>query len=93
MTAGPRSAWAAELRPDNDGPPFVDILLPFRNVTDAPKRLVLMAASCHYAIKTKLDESIYDPAIFKKLRWLAIYWNGIAMSEGSMGHLKVVDFP
>jgi hypothetical protein len=88
------SGFEAEVRHDNDGPPFLDILSPFRDLSGAtPARLMVTAEACHRTIKMKLAESIYDPNIYKKIRWLTIYWNGVAMSDGSMRKLKVVDFP
>jgi hypothetical protein len=88
------SGFEAEIRHDDDGPPFLDILSPFRDLSGStPERLLVTAETCHRSIQTKLDDSIYDPSIYKKLRWLTVYWNGVAMSAGSMGMLKVVDFP
>jgi hypothetical protein len=88
------SGFEAEVLHDDDGPPFLDILSRFRDLSGSiPARLLVTAEACHKAIQTKLDQSIYDPSIFRKLRWLTIYWNGVALSDGSMGQLKPVDFP
>jgi hypothetical protein len=70
----------AHLRPsiqlDNDGPPFLDIFATFRAFSDrSPKRLHEVARSCRAYIQDQLNGSIYDPAVFEKLRWLTIYWN------------------
>jgi hypothetical protein len=70
----------AHLRPsvslDSDGPPFLDIFATFRLISDrSPERLHGLVRSCRACIQNQLDGSIYDPAVFEKLRWLANYWN------------------
>jgi hypothetical protein len=77
-----------EVQLDNDGPPFLDIFSPFRAPAyGSNERLRMVASNCRSNIQTQLDDSIYDPGIFEKLRWLAIYWN--SMGAG----LQPVRFP
>jgi hypothetical protein len=65
------------LRHDDDGPVFVDILSGYRGSEPIPyERLIVTGNACHASIQAMLDESIYNPAHYEKLRWLAIYWNG-----------------
>jgi hypothetical protein len=72
----PGSARGEKIRLASDGPPFLDIFAPFGCVTDAsPVWLVETMHKCKFSIQFHLDHSIYDPGIFEKLRWLAIYWN------------------
>jgi hypothetical protein len=67
-----------DLRHDDDGPVFVDIFSGYRTSEHIPyERLVLTGEACRASIQAKLDESIYHPAHFEKLRWLAIYWNSV----------------
>ena len=75
------------LRFDDDGPPFVDILVLLRSPTaDGYSDEI---NKCKEAIQHALNESVYDPKHFEKLRWLAIYWNGLASELGAFP----VEFP
>jgi hypothetical protein len=77
----------------DDGPPFLDTLLVLRHIgtdfdEDIPKY--------HAAIQTALDASIYEPNHFDKYRWLANYWNQMAVQRGTttvrlpvMGNLRL----
>jgi hypothetical protein len=86
---------APRLRYDEDGPVFADFLAPFRNLGTSPhrERLRVTAQSCHAAIQSQVNDSIYDPRIYKKLRWMALYWNGMSMSQGADCGLEHVKFP
>jgi hypothetical protein len=75
-----------KLRFDNDGPPFLDILMLMRIASGDFAEEV---AGCHTALQRALDDSIYEPSHFEKLRWLTIYWNGIALDVGG----PLIDFP
>jgi hypothetical protein len=74
---------------DRDGPPFLDILVLLRS---APTEYADEITACRASLQRALDDSVYDPAHFEKLRWLAIYWNGIASRAGS-ALVEVVEFP
>jgi hypothetical protein len=66
------------LRHDDDGPVFVDIFSGYRNAEHIPyERVRITGDACRENIQAKLDQSIYNPAHYEKLRWLAIYWNGV----------------
>jgi hypothetical protein len=86
---------APRLRYDEDGPVFVDFLTPFRNLGTSPyrDRHRVTAESCHAAIQSQVNDSIYDPRIYIKLRWLALYWNDMTMSQGADCKLEHVKFP
>jgi hypothetical protein len=71
---------------DSDGPPFLDTLLLCRT---APNEFADEIADCRAALQQALNDSVYDPAHFEKLRWFTIYWNGIAMRVGG----SPVEFP
>jgi hypothetical protein len=67
-----------DLRHDDDGPVFVDIFSGFRiDAAHSPARVDVTAKACRANIQERLDESIYNPAHYEKLRWLTIYWNGL----------------
>ena len=67
-----------DLRHDDDGPVFVDIFSGYRISEHIPYgHMVVTGEGCRASIQAKLDESIYNPAHFEKLRWLAIYWNSV----------------
>jgi hypothetical protein len=71
---------------DTDGPPFLDI---FDLVRNAPSTQDDEIAKCRAEIQIALDASVYDPKHFEKMRWLTIYWNGVAMERGA----SLVNFP
>ncbi|KJC48378.1 hypothetical protein UB31_16660 [Bradyrhizobium sp. LTSP849] len=60
-----------------DGPPFVDIFdltrdpAVFENGLEDIEKI-------QKVIETELHKSIYIPAHYEKLRWLAIYWNSVS---------------
>jgi hypothetical protein len=66
------------LRHDDDGPVFVDIFSGLRPANYMQtERLLVLAGACREKIQARLDQSIYNPFHYEKLRWLAIYWNGV----------------
>jgi hypothetical protein len=72
----PGSARRKTIQLSGDGPPFLHIFAPFGYVTDdSPTWLHETMRGCKFSVQYQLDHSIYDPRIFEKLRWLAIYWN------------------
>jgi hypothetical protein len=65
------------LRHAEDGPVFVDIFAGYRGSEHIGyERAIVTANACRESIQAMLDQSIYNPAHYEKLRWLAIYWNG-----------------
>lgn len=99
LCANGRADWVSptlggHLRYDDDGPVFVDIFAPLRDLSHAaPKQFSVTAASCRASIQNLLNESIYQPRIYKKLRWLAVYWNGVVLGQPETDLLEPVDFP
>lgn len=78
---------------DNDGPPFLDIFAPFRTLSSSsPARIFAIAESCRASIKNQLQNSIYEPRHFEKLRWLTLYWNGLPRPPSFEG-LGFIAFP
>jgi hypothetical protein len=70
------SARREKIKLSSDGPPFLHIFEPFRSLTEnSPTWLQETMQGSKFSIQYQLDHSIYDPRIFEKLRWLAIYWN------------------
>jgi hypothetical protein len=49
--------------------------------------------SCRASIQNLLNDSIYNPRYFEKLRWLAIYWNSVRLGQPPIDLLEPVDFP
>ena len=67
-----------DLRHDDDGSLYVDIFSGYRGREHLGfERLIVTAHACREKNQAKLDESIYNPTHFEKLRWLAIYWNSV----------------
>jgi len=65
-----------------DGPPYLDIFARFSDLNAAEPTIdflnspeVALAQACQRAIQDLVDDSIYEPRHYEKLRWLAIYWN------------------
>jgi hypothetical protein len=82
-----RSGRNAKVQLAIDGPPFLHIFAPFNDLTaDSPTWLHETKRSCGSAIQIQLHHAVYDPRIYEKLRWLAIYWN-------SSGILPIVMLP
>jgi hypothetical protein len=68
------------LRPGDDGPPFVDILIQLR---PPPMIDIEDIHPVRESIQTALNNSIYVPRHFQKVRWLAIYFNELALELGA----------
>lgn len=86
-----------------DGPPFLDIFWLFRErVIGGPNAdwlrkettLEEWGAECQKHIQAMLDEAIYNPQHFEKVRWLAAIWNELAKlwNEHGMTPLDKVSF-
>jgi len=54
---------------------------------------VLEAQFCRAVIQNLLDESIYQPSHYEKLRWLSIYWNSTVVYQATGGTLKQILAP
>jgi hypothetical protein len=81
------------LRHDDDGPVFVDVLAAFRILQgQIPSRVALNAKQIRATIQREVDDSIYDPTHYKKLHWLAIYWNKVRQMQ-SMPGLEPIELP
>lgn len=85
----------AKLKFDDDGPLFVDVLANLRDPSVVTtERLLMVGKSCRAAIQNLLNESIYDPRIYKKLRWLAVEWNSMVLGlEEKVDGFEPIDFP
>jgi hypothetical protein len=86
---------------DEDGPPFLHVLAKLEDLNEAGEPTidflnspeVIDAQLCQRQIQSALDASIYEPAHYEKLRWLALYWNGtVANRRGALEpiHLPVM---
>jgi hypothetical protein len=64
-----------DLRHADDGPLYVDIFTWFKFPKSRHGRVEIARKGCRDSIQSKLDESIYVPAHFRKLQWLASTWN------------------
>ena len=51
----------------------------------------MQAQVCQRAIQDLVDDSIYDPRHYEKLRWLAIYWNTAVARP--LGALEAIVLP
>lgn len=74
------------LKLSEDGPPFVDI---FQLLLNAPDDWADDIEKCRSSMEAALFASIYEPNHYEKMRWLSMYWNGIAQKRGA----KQVKFP
>jgi hypothetical protein len=60
----------------DDGPVYVDIFSAFKFPdSNLPERVEVYRKECRANIQSKLDASIYIPAHYEKLQWLASVWN------------------
>ena len=83
-----------QLRHGDDGPVFVDIFASLRDLSGSPpERLTVIGATCREAIQRHLNEAIYDPRIYRKLQWLAGYWNSVVMGQEIPKRMGMVVFP
>lgn len=61
---------------DDDGPPYLDILTRFHGINEGQNAGFLdTARQCRAQLQVLLDESMYRPPHFEKVRWLAGKWN------------------
>ena len=61
-----------------DGPPYLNIFEGLKfllNKGDARIEATQVATKCQAAIQRLIEDSIYDPSHYEKLRWLALQWN------------------
>jgi hypothetical protein len=81
------------LRHDYDGLVFVDVFAAHRILQGhIPERIALNAKEIRATIQRELDDSIYDPGHYKKLQWLATYWNKVRQMQ-SMPGLEPIELP
>lgn len=81
-----------DLRHAHDGPMYVDIFSWFKFAGQSPYgRIEVCRKDCRDNIQAKLDASIYVPAHFKKLQWLATVWNTTVERES--GRHEWIIFP
>jgi hypothetical protein len=83
-----------------DGPPYLHVFARLRMLNEAPATFdylnseeALQAQACQRAIQNLLDDSIYEPRHYEKLRWLAIYWNSTVAAAAPGDALKSIIFP
>ncbi|MGY3610861.1 MULTISPECIES: hypothetical protein [unclassified Bradyrhizobium] len=87
-----------QLRFDEDGPIFVDIFAPsvawlILQCRASRPRVWKIAASCRSTIQAQLNDSIYQPDIYKKLRWLTVYWNYSRRQTPPDQQVGSIEFP
>jgi hypothetical protein len=83
-----------------DGPPYLHVFAPFRMLNETQPTIdflnseeVLQDQDCKRAIQNLLDDSIYEPRHYEKLRWLAIYWNSTVAVGAPSGALEMITLP
>jgi hypothetical protein len=84
--------FAPRLMHADDGPVYLDIFWKFKK-PGAASQVMVTGQSCRACIQNLLNESIYNPRHFEKLRWLAIYWNSVRLGQPPIDLLEPVDFP
>jgi hypothetical protein len=84
----------------DDGPPYLHVLARFEPLNEGhptPDYLnseeVRLAQTCQRSIQNLLDDSIYEPSHYEKLRWLAIYWNATVATKGTGAPLEMIMLP
>jgi hypothetical protein len=81
-----------DLRHADDGSVYVDIFSWFKFPGRSPyERIEVVRKDCRDNIQAKLEASIYVPAHYKKLQWLAVVWNGTVERES--GRNEFIVFP
>ena len=81
-----------DLRHADDGPVYVDIFSCFKFQGRSPyERIEISRKDCRDNIQAKLDASIYVPAHYKKLQWLAGVWNTTV--EAASGRREYIVYP
>jgi hypothetical protein len=83
-----------------DGPPYLHIFARLRILNETRPTVdflnseeILQAQACQRAIQGLLDDSIYEPRHYEKLRWLAIYWNSTVGVAAPDVALEPIVFP
>ena len=76
---------------DPDGPPSLDYLGVFRG----PRGLAwaTMRDKCRASLQRCLNDAIYQPRHFAKVKWLADYWNEVVMDNPSPDNSHLIQFP
>jgi hypothetical protein len=84
----------------DDGPPYLHVFAGFRMLNEGqptPDYLnseeVRLAQTCQRSIQNLLDDSIYEPSHYEKLRWLAIYWNTTVATAATGAPLEMIVLP
>jgi hypothetical protein len=84
----------------DDGPPYLHVFAGFRMLNEGqptPDYLnseeVILAQTCQRSIQNLLDDSIYEPRYYEKLRWLAIYWNATVVIGALGAPLEMIVLP
>jgi hypothetical protein len=87
--------FAPRLMHADDGPVYLDIFRKFAKLSGPhiASQLIVTGQSCRACIQNLLNDSIYNPRHFEKLRWLAIYWNSVRLGQPPTDLLEPVDFP
>jgi hypothetical protein len=81
-----------DLRHADDGPVYVDVFSWFKYPRQSPyERIEVLRKDCRHNIQAKLDASIYVPAHYKKLQWLAGVWNTTVEAES--GRREYIVYP
>jgi len=84
----------------DDGPPYLHVFARFRLLNEGqptPDHLnspeAILAQTCQSSIQNLLNESIYEPRHYEKLRWLAIYWNSTVLTGTAGAGLGMIVLP
>lgn len=90
-----RASW---LERDEDGVNHLQYFADFKTsaqIGRPDQRLIDIGERIQSVIQTKMDETVENPAIYEKIRWLALNWNSFAIVEVSPGKrpFKPVDLP
>jgi hypothetical protein len=94
-----RSHW---LERDEDGVNHLNYLADFRTMAlrgrteDRDSHLLSLGRRIQSEIQKKMDETVENPAIYEKVRWLALAWNSVALrSDVSPEHrlFQTVELP
>lgn len=66
----------------DDGPPFLHVISQFSELNKVPattKHLnsaeMIAAQSCGRVLQQLLDDAVYQPEHYLKVKWFGIYWN------------------
>jgi hypothetical protein len=81
----------------DDGPPYVNVLNSLTNEAFREKHDDKVR-NYRSTIQALLDQAMYEPNHFEKLKWYMVYWNSVLGNEGVVmppyamrppGYLKV----